>query len=240
LIQIAERDVTCVVNAVSAEIACPQTPWANSGTPARDIAPPRRAHGRAVSGSGQIDSRAERWADLIAVIARERDREAFAELFAYFAPRVKARLMKSGLGGPQAEDIAQETFISVWRKAELFRVEDGGAATWIFTIARNLRIDAIRRESRGGVSRVSDVEAQFAVDDSPLADMRMEEIQSEERVRKALSSLPNEQLRVVELSFFEEKAHPEIARLLDIPLGTVKSRLRLAMDRLRGFLGPNR
>ena len=70
--------------------------------------------------------------------------------------------------------------------------------------------------------------------------MRIEEIQSEERIRKALSSLPNEQLRVVELSFFEEKAHPEIARLLDIPLGTVKSRLRLAMDRLRRFLGPNR
>jgi RNA polymerase sigma-70 factor (ECF subfamily) len=191
-------------------------------------------------GNGQIDTRSERWAYLIGVIARDRDREAFAELFAYFTPRVKAQLMKSGLGGPQAEDIAQETLISVWRKADLFRVEDGGAATWIFTIARNLRIDAIRRERRGGVSRVSDVEAQFAVDESPLADVRIEEIQSEERVRKALSSLPNKLLHVVELSFFEEKAHSEIALLLGIPLGTVKSRLRLAMDRLRGFLGPNR
>jgi RNA polymerase sigma-70 factor, ECF subfamily len=193
-----------------------------------------------VSGSGQIDSRAGRWADLIGVIARDRDREAFAELFGYFAPRVKAELMRSGVGGPQAEDLAQETFISVWRKADLFRVEDGGAATWIFTIARNLRIDALQRERRGGVSRVSDVEAQFAVDGSPLADVSIEEIQSEERVRKAISSLPNKLLHVVELSFFEEKAHPEIARLLDIPLGTVKSRLRLAMNRLRGFLEPNR
>jgi RNA polymerase sigma-70 factor (ECF subfamily) len=234
LIQIAERDVTCIVIAFSAEIARPR------GAPARHIPSLKRTHGDAMSGSGQIDRRPEHWADLIGVIARERDREAFAELFAYFAPRVKAQLMKSGLGGPQAEDIAQETFMSVWRKADLFRVENGGAATWIFTIARNLRIDAIRRERRGGVSRVSDVEAQFAADESPLADVRMEEIQSEERVRKALSSLPNKLLHVVQLSFFEEKAHPEIALLLDIPLGTVKSRLRLAMNRLHGFLGPSR
>jgi RNA polymerase sigma factor (sigma-70 family) len=174
-IQIAERDVKRIVIAFSAEIARPR------GTPARHIPPLRRTRGVAMSVSGQVDGGGEHWADLIAGIARERDREAFAELFVYFAPRVKAQLMKSGLAGPQAEDIAQETLISVWRKPDLFRVEDGGAATWIFTIARNLRIDAIRRERRGGVSRVSDVEAQFAVDESPLADARIEEIQSEER-----------------------------------------------------------
>ena len=186
------------------------------------------------------DERAERWAGLIGAIAQRGDRDAFAEIFTHFAPRVKAQLMKSGVGAPQAEDLAHEAMLSVWRKARLFRPENGGAATWIFTIARNLRIDALRRERRGGVTHVSEVEAQFAIDETPGADMRLETAQSEDGVRTALRSLPRDQLRVVEMSFFEDRAHQEIARLLDIPLGTVKSRLRLAMNRLRALLGPDR
>ena len=176
------------------------------------------------------------WAERIEAVARRQDRQAFADLFNHFAPRVKTFLRKNGATEAQAEEIAQEALLAVWRKAALFDASAAGTATWIFTIARNLRIDAIRRERRGGAIRVDEVEAEYQVDDAPAADARIMAAQSEARVREALSALPSEQLRVIELSFFEEKAHAEIAKTLRIPLGTVKSRARLAMKRLRGLL----
>ena len=142
----------------------------------------------------------------------------------------------SGVSEATAEELAQETMLVVWRKAALFDPASSGAAAWIFTIARNLRIDAYRRERRGGVIEASDVEIEFQIDDLPQPDLRLATNQSEERVRSVLSKLPADQLRVIELSFFEEKAHADIAQILGIPLGTVKSRLRLAMSRLRTLL----
>jgi RNA polymerase sigma-70 factor, ECF subfamily len=176
------------------------------------------------------------WSQRIEAIARDQDRTAFAELFNHFAPRVKAFMRRNGSTEQQAEDIAQEAMLAVWRKASLYNPSASGAATWIFTIARNLRIDAVRRESRGGAIRVEEVEAEYEVDDAPPADLRLAAAQSEARLREALTTLPHEQLKVIELSFFEEKAHSEIAETLRIPLGTVKSRVRLAMKRLRALL----
>ena len=176
------------------------------------------------------------WAEKIQAIATREDRVAFAEIFNHFAPRVKAYLRKSGASEAQAEEIAQEAMLSVWRKAALFDPTASGVATWIFTIARNLRIDAIRRERRGGAIRVDEVEAEYEVDEAPLADVRIVAAQSEARVREALAALPRDQLTVIQMSFFEEQAQAEIARTLQIPLGTVKSRVRLAMKRLRGLL----
>ena len=176
------------------------------------------------------------WAEKIQAIAAGRDREAFAEIFNHFAPRVKSFLRKAGASDAQAEEIAQEAMLSVWRKAALFDPTASGAATWIFTIARNLRIDAIRRERRGGAIRVDEVEAEYEADAAPLADARIASAQSDDRVRKALETLPGEQLTVIRMSFFEEHPHSEIARVLRIPLGTVKSRVRLAMKRLRALL----
>jgi len=175
------------------------------------------------------------WGRLIRAIATDQDRAAFATLFEYFAPRIKSFLQRSGASEASAEELAQETMLAVWRKAALFDPESTGAAAWIFTIARNLRIDAHRRDSRG-VIEASDVEIEFQIDDSPLPDSRLAAAQSEERVRSALSQLSPDQVRVIELSFFEEKAHADIAKILEIPLGTVKSRLRLAMSRLRKLL----
>lgn len=181
--------------------------------------------------AGRID-----WSSRIAKIAAQQDRIAFSELFEYFAPRIKAFMLRSGADEANAEELAQETMLMVWRKAELFNPSSSGAAAWIFTIARNLRIDSHRRDQRGGIRGGDDVEIEFEVDGAPLPDFRLEMAQSEERVRAALSQLPEDQVRVVELSFFEEKAHADIAQALDIPLGTVKSRLRLAMSRLRNLL----
>jgi RNA polymerase sigma-70 factor (ECF subfamily) len=177
------------------------------------------------------------WARLIVAIARQQDRAAFARLFDYFAPRIKTYMRRSGVPEAHSEELAQETLLMVWRKASLFEPAGGGAAAWIFAIARNLRIDALRREQRGGLTETSEVEAEFQIDEAPLPDATLDAAQSEALVRSALAELSAEQMRVIELSFFEERAHGEIASILEIPLGTVKSRLRLAMNRLRGLLG---
>jgi len=176
------------------------------------------------------------WGSLVSAIAKRQDRAAFSALFEFFAPRIKAFMLRSGASEAGAEELAQETMLAVWRKAALFDPASAGAAAWIFTIARNLRIDAHRRERRGGMIETSDVEIEFQIDDSPQPDALLATTQSEERVRSALTKLSDDQMRVVELSFFEEKAHAEIAQALNIPLGTVKSRLRLAMGRLRNLL----
>jgi RNA polymerase sigma-70 factor (ECF subfamily) len=183
-----------------------------------------------------IPDRAD-WAHAIGAVATQQDRAAFARLFEYFAPRIKTYLQRSGVAEARAEELAQDTMLKVWRKASLFDPASAGGAAWIFSIARNVRIDALRREHRGGVTETSEVEAEFQIDESTPPDSRLDEAQSEQRVRSALAELPPDQMRVIELSFFEEKAHAEIARILEIPLGTVKSRARLAMNRLRNLLG---
>jgi RNA polymerase sigma-70 factor (ECF subfamily) len=189
-----------------------------------------------VANKEPVIAQAEHWEARLAAIAARQDRQAFAELFVHFAPRVKSYLQRTGASEGQAEEVAQETMLSVWRKAILFDAASAGAATWIFTIARNSRIDAIRRERRGGAIRVWEVDAEFEIDPAPAADAQLAAGQSEARVNEALAQLSGDQLRVVKMSFFEDIAHADIARTLAIPLGTVKSRLRLAMKRLRGLL----
>jgi RNA polymerase sigma-70 factor (ECF subfamily) len=208
--------------------------------PAHNVARPKL---RLVQGAsseaaveGSSDTQRSDWSARIAAIAVNEDRTAFADLFAFFAPRVKAYLQRTGTGEAQAEEIAQETLLTVWRKARLFDPASASAATWVFTIARNLRIDSFRRELRGGAIRVDEVEAEFEVDGTLRADARMMNAEAEALVRKALKELPPDQLRVIEMSFFEERPHGDIALTLRIPLGTVKSRVRLAMKRLRGLL----
>ena len=165
---------------------------------------------------------------LLGRVAQERDRAAFAALFAHFAPRVKAYLLRQGAPAAVAEDLAQEALLNLWRKAHLFDPAKASAATWLFTIARNLRIDAIRREKRPELDPED-----FMPDSRPAADDGL--VHGRRRSRAcalALKDLPADQIQVVELSFFADKPHSQIATELGIPLGTVKSRLRLAMARL--------
>jgi RNA polymerase sigma-70 factor (ECF subfamily) len=179
----------------------------------------------------------ECWASLIEAVATRQDRAAFAFLFEHFAPLIKTFMRRSGVSDANADELAQETLLTVWRKAALFDPSTNRAAAWIFTIARNLRIDALRRGQRAGANEAADVDAEFQVDASPGPDLRAASAQAETRVRAMLAELSEEQRRVLELSFYEDKAHGEIARLLKIPLGTVKSRSRLAMNKLRNLLG---
>lgn len=175
------------------------------------------------------------WAELIGRVAAHGDRDAFRLLFEHFAPRVKGFLMKLGTDADTAEEIAQGTLLAVWRKAAQFDPSSGGAAAWIFTIARNLRIDAARRamrQARADQPMVAD-ETDEIVDSPEILMTRREDVS---RVAAALLRLSDEQSKVVRMSFIEERPHGEIAEVLGIPLGTVKSRIRLAMNRLRDLL----
>ena len=181
---------------------------------------------------GSVTSRSENRGmdDLILRVAERQDREAFAELFSYFAPRLKAFLGKRGCRPDVAEELAQEAMVSVWRKARMFDPAKAAASTWIFTIARNLHIDRIRKESRPE----PDVNDPYFVPDSdPSPDRDLERRQEETALHEVLDTLPKEQREILQLSFFDDLSHALIADRLDLPLGTVKSRVRLAMVKIR-------
>ena len=168
--------------------------------------------------------------DRLLRVARDGDRRAFAEIYAYFAPRVKGFLMRGGASPEEAEDLAQDAMVKVLRKAKLFDPEKASVSTWIFTIARNARIDAIRKASRGALDPD---EPALMPEESPRADHQCELKDQSARIRKAVENLPPDQSEVMRLHFYEDEPHSAIAARLDLPLGTVKSRLRLAFEKVR-------
>lgn len=163
----------------------------------------------------------------------EHDRAAFAALFAHFAPRVKSYMLRLGSDNMQAEELAQEALATVWRKADRYDPSRAAASTWIFTIARNLRIDAFRRSNH---PELDPEDPALVPDAPPAADAVVAQKQDAVRIRAALAELPDEQRQVLHMSFFDDKTHTEISDTLDIPLGTVKSRIRLAFGRIRTML----
>lgn len=172
-------------------------------------------------------------ADFLHRVAKRGDVDAFRRLFEDFAPRIKAYMIRRGVEPAVAEDLAQETLLTVWRKAGLYSPEKGSASTWIFTIARNLRIDRIRRELPFQ-QLPEDFDQQESEDAAP--DQLALEGQRQVRVKAALASLPAEQHEVVALAFIDGLSHSEIADRLGLPLGTVKSRMRLAYQKVRETL----
>jgi RNA polymerase sigma-70 factor (ECF subfamily) len=168
---------------------------------------------------------------LIVAVAQTRDRDAFARLFQHFAPRLKAWLMKGGATDTAAEEFAQEAMLTVWRKADLFDRRVARASTWIFTIARNRRLDALRRDSR-----TPPAELALPAIDPDRPDTLLEGRQDARRVREAMAGLTADQAEALRLAFFLDHPHSAIAEHLGLPLGTVKSRIRKAMLKLRVIL----
>jgi RNA polymerase sigma-70 factor, ECF subfamily len=177
---------------------------------------------------------ADEAADLIDAIATRQDRAAFAILFRHFAPRIKAFILRGGADAEAAQEVAQEALIMVWRKAASFDRTRASASTWLYTIARNKRIDLLRRSGRPAIE-TEDWLTVFAPGDED-ADKSVLAGQTYTRVKELLGGLSADQLVVIQKAFFEDKTHTAIAEELKLPLGTVKSRIRLALGRLRDAL----
>ncbi|HEY7800316.1 MAG TPA: sigma-70 family RNA polymerase sigma factor [Hyphomonadaceae bacterium] len=200
-----------------------------------------RSDGMGLKGTGEARPPGEtlgeadraRFADLLVLVAEKQDRTAFAELFSYYAPRVKSYLMRLGADGAAAEEITQDVMVTVWRKATLFDRAQASVSTWIFRIARNRRIDVFRRTKRPDLDPEEAMILPAAVE---APGERIEAMQTEARVREAMRDLPEEQLLLLRLAFYEGLSHREIAEKLDVPLGTVKSRIRLAFAKMKSRL----
>jgi len=212
---------------------------AASQIPAIAITPrPPRAFGKRVLALAMLNEpgpEADDLAALVAAMARHGDRAAFAALFRALAPRIKGFLMRAGADAAAAEDLTQETLAQVWRKASAFDASRAAVTTWVFTIARNLWIDQCRRALQPAASPQRAAWLADLPEAASLAggDEALLEEQRRARVRAVLSSLPPEQAEAVRLAYFGEATHERIAATLGIPLGTVKSRIRLALAALR-------
>jgi len=169
--------------------------------------------------------------DLLYDVGQNKNKDSFVALFNYFAPRIKSFLLKGGANETNADELAQETMLNVWNKAKSYDPSKAAASTWIFTIARNKRIDSLRKKKFYSVDLDNLPELEDETNASPVQNT----IETEETatIAQALQSLPPEQSVLIKQSFYEGKSHQEIADETGLPLGTVKSRIRIALKRLR-------
>lgn len=177
---------------------------------------------------------ADHWALLMRAVAERRDQAAFTEIFDHFTPRLETFLMRLGLDSGTAEEVSQEVMVTLWRKAGLFDPGKSSLPTWLYRIARNRRIDLTRRNRVDFVDPQSSAILEIA--DEHRFEAEIEGRQHDDIVRTLIITLPVEQRTLVQLAFYEGLSHAQIAERTLLPLGTVKSRLRLAFMRLRRAL----
>jgi len=190
--------------------------------------------GKAPATSGTLsEGERDRFADLMEAVAIHKDKAAYGELFAYYGPRVKAYLMRLGADNALAEELAQDVMVTVWRKADLFDRTQASVSTWLFRVARNKRIDAIRRTTKPELDPNDPLLLPSA---PPAADQVITGAERDQLVRAAIVDLPEEQRQLLHQAFYDGLSHREIAEQTGTPLGTVKSRLRLAFLKLRSKL----
>ncbi|NND69894.1 MAG: sigma-70 family RNA polymerase sigma factor [Halioglobus sp.] len=181
------------------------------------------------SGYGEV--RTDEWSECLTLIAETEDRAAFSRLFRHFAPLMKAyALSGSTLSANHADELVQEVMLKVWQKAGAFDARKAAASTWIYTIARNCRTDLYRRLQKFDTPLAAeDVSYE---QEEPDAFMTLQQERNRDKVRELVNTLPMEQAQILAKVYMEGKSHSEVAGELDIPLGTVKSRVRLALQKL--------
>lgn len=183
------------------------------------------------------EGRKDPWGPLLEKVGKTQDRAAYHSLFEHFAPQIKYYAISNGMAN-HAEELVQEVFISIWRRSCLYDWRKAAASTWIFTIARNQRIDMLRKMQRSSAEMTIDTEDLWQIpgdsEDEPVASLHR--LMSERRIRESLSLLPEEQITVIAKVYMEQKSHQMVANELQIPLGTVKSRVRLALNKLKVIL----
>jgi RNA polymerase sigma factor (sigma-70 family) len=170
---------------------------------------------------------------LIGRVASFKDKTAFSELFKLVGPRIKGYLMKLGSSDVAAEDLLQEVMLTVWRRSETFDRSKAAVSTWLFTIARNKRIDMLRKEIR---PQLDPLDPMLSPNQEASADDIYASNQEAIKISKAIEQLPSDQAILIKMTYYEDKSHSIIANELKMPLGTVKSRIRLASTRLRKLL----
>lgn len=168
------------------------------------------------------------WVTEMVRVRDQRDRKAFAALFTHFAPRIKGFLIKSGADAAMAEECAQDVMTTLWHKAAQFDPTRASVATWIFTIARNRRIDMLRRQRRPEPEDLT-----WGPEPEPDQADVIALSQETDQLKAALETLPDVQRDLIEKAYFGDLSQAEIAKITGLPLGTIKSRIRLALDRLR-------
>ena len=183
------------------------------------------------------EGRKDPWSQLLQKVGKNQDRAAYHALFEHFGPQIKYYAMANGLAS-HAEELVQEVFVSIWRRSCLYDWRKAAASTWIFTIARNQRIDMLRKMQRTSAEMPVETEDLWQIpgdnENEPVTSLHR--LMSERRIRESLTHLPEEQTTVIAKVYMEHKSHQMVANELNIPLGTVKSRVRLALNKLKVIL----
>lgn len=199
------------------------------GMPAALQASARRAKlGRAMGAHAVADSRTDEMTEALLAVRDRRDRQAFGRLFDHFGPRLKAMLLRSGLRDGSAEDIVQDVMLAVWHKASQFDPHRAQASSWIYRMARNRQIDLARRKPLP-LPEPTEEPADLEPDSEHILALRQEAA----LLREALDQLSPEQQGMIHKAFLEDLPHSQISQMTGLPLGTIKSRIRLGLDRLR-------
>ncbi len=178
--------------------------------------------------SNEIDAN-----QLLKDIALKQDKLAFAKLFKYYAPRIKSYLAQNGTSLEEADELVQNTFITIWQKADQFNQDKSNASTWIFTIARNKKIDSFRKNKKEEVN-IDDI---FSLSDiTQNIESNLNEKEQTTIIKNALSKLPSKQAEVIKMAYLQDKTHQNISDEKNISIGTVKSRIRLGLGKLKKYL----
>ena len=208
-------------------VYCPVTQWKKENMTVVDQV--EGSGGDWQQGGGR---RTDEWSECLTLIAANQDRAAFTRLFRHFAPLIKAfALAGSSLSASVADELVQEVMLKVWQKAGAFNPDKAAASTWVYTIARNCRTDMFRRLQKFDTPLAEEDVFPDQESEEPFA--LLQGRRTRERIRELMTTLPPDQVQILAKVYMEGKSHAEAAAELDLPLGTVKSRVRLAIQKLQ-------